>query len=66
MGNDRNGLKEGDERIGEERIIADFMAGYNPDAAQDDLETAVAEGAFPAFELWVQIMDASYSSHPEY
>lgn len=32
------------------------MAGYNPDAAQDDLETAVAEGAFPAFELWVQIM----------
>ena len=66
MGNDRNGLKEGDDRIGEERIIADFMAGYNPDAAQDDLETAVAEGAFPAFELWVQIMDASYSSHPEY
>ena len=66
VGNDRNGLKEGDDRIGEERIIADFMAGYNPDAAQDDLETAVAEGAFPAFELWVQIMDASYSSHPEY
>lgn len=66
VGNDRNGLKEGDDQIGEERIIADFMAGYNPDAAQDDLETAVAEGAFPAFELWVQIMDASYSSHPEY
>ena len=66
VGNDRNGLKEGDDRIGEERIIADFMAGYNPDAAQDDLETAVAEGVFPAFELWVQIMDASYSSHPEY
>lgn len=53
-------------RAGEDRVMAEFLAGFNPDAAEDDLKEAVVEGQFPAYELWVQIADFHYSNHPEY
>lgn len=49
-----------------DRILADLIAGSDPDAAEEDLRAAVEAGKFPAFELWAQIMDVRYSTHPEY
>ncbi len=51
---------------GGDRVMAEFLAGFDPDAAEDDLKDAAAEGQFPAYELWVQIMDFHYRAHPEY
>lgn len=53
-------------RTGRDRVMAEFLAGFDPDAAEDDLKAAVAEGCFPAYELWVQLVDFHYSTHPEY
>lgn len=53
-------------RTGGDRVMAEFLAGFDPDAAEDDLKAAVEEGRFPAYELWVQIADFHYSNHPEY
>lgn len=48
------------------RISAEFMAGFDPDTAHEELETAVKEGRFPAFELQIQVADHKFISHPDY
>ena len=53
------------QRVGD-RVLAEFLSGFDPDVAEDDLRRAVEDGRFPAYELWVQIVDFRYSTHPEY
>lgn len=48
------------------RLSAEFMAGFEPDTAHEQIEEAVNEGRFPAFELQVQMVDYKYVSHPDY
>ena len=42
------------------------MAGFEPDTAHEEMEAAVKEGRFPAFELQVQVADHKFISHPDY
>lgn len=37
------------------RIRAEFMAGFDPDRCEEDLESRIREGRFPCFELQVQM-----------
>lgn len=55
-----------DGRVASDRVMAEFLAGFDPDTAEDDLKNAVEDGRFPAYELWAQIVDFRYSTHPEY
>ncbi|MDO4485388.1 MAG: catalase [Bacillota bacterium] len=48
------------------RVSAEFMAGFDPDKAMEEVEGRISTGGFPAFELQVQILDHKYISHPEY
>lgn len=57
---------EHEEAAGQDRVMAEFLAGFDPDIAEEDLKRSVASGHFPAWELWVQIMNSRYSTHPEY
>ena len=59
-----NPLKQRKRRT--DRIFAEFMAGFDPDIAGDELKEAVSEGNFPAYELSVQIADHRLASHPDY
>lgn len=49
-----------------DRIFAEFMAGFDPDIASDELKRAVSEGDFPSYELSVQIANYKLASHPDY
>lgn len=62
------GEKERDEKPAGKmsRISAEFMAGFEPDTAHEEIEEAVKEGRFPSFELQVQIADYKYILHPDY
>ncbi|MFQ8603111.1 MAG: catalase [Anaerovoracaceae bacterium] len=49
-----------------DRVFAEFMAGFDPDIASDTLKRNMEEGDFPSFELFVQIVDYKFISHPNY
>lgn len=50
---DREGSRGSDKAL--DRLSAEFMAGFDSDRAVDDLEAAVKSGAFPQYELYVQM-----------
>lgn len=49
-----------------DRMLAEFMAGFDPDAAVDELCEAVSGSEYPVYELQVQIAEYRYISHPDY
>lgn len=49
-----------------DRAFAEFMAGFDPDTAGDELKRNIAEGDFPTFELSVQMADYRFLTHPYY
>lgn len=58
--------KEYDGRRKNDRVFAEFMAGFDPDVAGDELKRLISEGKFPAFELSVQMADHRFLTHPDY
>lgn len=48
------------------RNTAEFMAGFDPHRAVRNLEDCVLQGKFPAYELYVQILDYKFSLHTSY
>lgn len=48
------------------RIFAEFMAGFDPDTAIDNMSVAIEDGKLPSLELQAQIIDYKYSADPEY
>lgn len=48
------------------RVSGEFMAGFDPDKAHEELEEAVMNGRFPSFELQAQIMDCNDKANSDY
>lgn len=59
-------LHEERENRDMDHVSAEFLAGFDPDVALEQLERYMVEGRFPSYELQVQMADYKYISHPNY
>ena len=55
---------EGKKRM--DRISAEFMAGFDADKALREMESAIEDGRFPEYELYIQMADYDSVSESEY
>ncbi|NLD20270.1 MAG: catalase [Clostridiales bacterium] len=60
-----NGVENvGDKRINS--IFAEFMAGFDPDIATEQMISHIESGKFPQYELHVQLIDYEYINDSSY